>query len=153
VGGAAASASVRFTVENPEVFHAGSLGGSGVPYNNGNESGYQTVISYSVYDQMSPPNPIGVPGIPATELLSTISNPYGVSFDPPDGTPRTALSDTNGEVWDKLSATAVGGLPAGFTATRSQGWTVNGFAFAGQTQTYFLTYGTIQNQDLARQQQ
>ena len=153
VNGQTALAGVGFTVENPTLFQvSGPLGGpESTTVINGAESGYQTTITYYVLDQMDPPNPIPLPGIPATETLSTLSAPQGVTFDPPDGQPKTDVSNGIGQIWDQLYATEPGGLPPNFGASRSQNWTVNGFGFGGQTQTYYLTYAMVQNQSLSRQ--
>ena len=153
VNGQSRQASTPFTVLNLTLFNATSLGGSQytTPYSYGNESGYLTTITYYSYDQMSPANVIAVPGIPFTEVLSTTSNPYGATFSPSDGVPRTATSNSSGAMTDQLSAVAVGGLPAGFSASRSQSITVNGFAFTpSQQQTYTYSYATISTQSLHR---
>lgn len=147
-------ASVRFTVLNPTTLTAGNYpGGAGATttYASGNVSGYLTTITYYVYDQMSPPNPIQVPGIPLTEVLTTTSNPYGGEFTPPDNTPHTAYSNSAGQMPDYLYAYAPGGLPNGFSASRNQSLTANGFGFTPtQQQTYTRTYATISTQSLAR---
>jgi hypothetical protein len=154
VNSESAPASVRFTVLNPSQLNASNYPGganSTVPYSSGNNSGYITSITYYVYDQMSPPNPIQVPGIPLTELLSTISNPDGGEFTPPDNTPLTIHSNSAGQLPDLLYAYAPGGLPTGFSASRSQSLTANGFPFSpAQVQTYTSNYATISTQSLHR---
>jgi len=52
---------------------------------------------------------------------------------------------------DLLYAYAPGGLPAGFSASREQSWTVNGYSFRAQVQAYSLTYATVQYPILSRQ--
>jgi len=153
VNGQSANASVRFTVENPTTYKPTELGNVNwtTPYNSGNQSGYITTIWYYLYDQMNPANLIPVPGIPATETLSTISNPSGASFIPLSGQPNTDTSNSAGQIQDLLYAYAPGGLPPGFSASRSQSWTVNGFAFTpSQTQTYTQTYATVQTNSFSR---
>ncbi|MBV9768975.1 MAG: hypothetical protein JOZ32_05345 [Bryobacterales bacterium] len=147
-------ASVRFTILNPTTLTAANYPGGAsatTPYSSGNLSGYITSITYYIYDQMSPAGIIQLPGIPLTEVLTTTSNPYGASFEPPDNTPRTAESNSAGQLQDLLYAYDVGGLPVGFSASRSQNLTANGFGFIpAQQQTYTRTYATISIQSLSR---
>lgn len=153
VNGQTATASVRFTVLNPTTFSTSVLGGPGstTPYSSGGNAGYITTVTYRVYDQMLPPNPIALPGIPFTEVLTTTSNPYGASFIPADGSPLTATSSGDGSMFDLLYAYTFGGLPSGFSASRSQTFTVNGFSFIPvQQQSYTQTYATISTATLHR---
>ncbi len=154
VNGQNGSASVRFTVLDPRTLQAANFPGgssSTTPYNSGSNSGFITTITYFVYDQMSPANTIALPGMSFTEILSTNSNPYGGTFVPPDESPLTVYSDANGTVRDLLWVYGPGGIPAGFSASRSQTLTVNGFVFnPSQQQSYTSTYGTIANQTLTR---
>ncbi len=148
-----ASASARFTVENPTTLQTPSLGGiaTTIPYTAGNDSGYETTITYYLYDQMSPANIIPVPGLTLTEVLSTTSNPFGAIFTPPDGVPRTITSNSSGAMWDQLTAVASGGLPNGFKASRTQNLTGNGYPFSpAQQQTYTLTFATVSNLSMHR---
>jgi len=152
-----ASASVRFTVLNPTTFQAASpYGGAGntQPFTQaGQVVGYITSVSYYAYDQMGAQ--ISLPGITDSETLTTVSNPYGATFSPPDGQPQAGGSgnDNTGRMVDSLSAYLLpGGLPANFTASRNQSWTVNGFAFKpAQVQTYGLTSATVTSQVFSRQ--
>lgn len=151
------NASVRFTVLNPTTFQASSpYGGDGntQPYvTSGTTAGYVTAVNYYLYDQTG--TQISLPGITNSEVLSTTSNPYSVEFSPPDGQPKSAGSgnDRSGSMSDLLTAYFVpGGLPAGFSAQRSQAWTVNGYAFTpAQTQTYAQTFAMVTSQTFNRQ--
>jgi hypothetical protein len=162
LNGQSATATFPFTVLNPTEFTAvnypgGNTNNATVPYNNGTYSGYITTMIYYLYDQFSPPNPIALPGITNSELLTTMSNPSQASFDPPDGQPKVGSSDANGQMPDSLNvslpiAEYPGGIPENFTASRSQAWTVNGFGFApAQVQSYSSTSATVQTQTLSRQ--
>jgi hypothetical protein len=75
-------------------------------------------------------------------------------FDPPDGTPKAGGSgnDLSGGMLDYLTVVAVGGLSQGFTASRSQAWTVNGFGFTpNQMQNYNSSYATVATATFNRQ--
>lgn len=153
VNGQSASASTRFTVQNPTQLSTTMTGGSGStqPYQNGNNAGYITTVTYYLYDQMSPANIISLPGMPLTEVLTTTSNPFGAQFVPPDNTPNTANSNSAGQMPDYLWAYAPGGLAQGFSASRNQILTANGFAFnPTQQQSYTQTYGTVSTATLSR---
>jgi hypothetical protein len=110
-----------------------------------------TGISYNIEDQFF--TNIQLPNIPATEILSTVRTNYPVTFDPGDGTPKTETSDINGSVQDELSALAPPpqGIPADFSATRTQNFTVSGFPIATtQGQNYFPTFAQITQTLLSR---
>ena len=155
VGSQSAESSVRFTVLDPRTFVAVNYPGgaeSTVPYSYGNYSGYITTMSYYVDDQLAPPNHIVLPGMTNLETLTTLSNPFGASFDPPDNQPKAGSSDLNGQMTDLLSAYGPGGLPQGFTASRLQSWTVNGFNFGpAQRQNFTSTFATVTRRTLSRQ--
>ena len=147
---ATANASVRATVRVPTVLNDISYPGGSTDTRvvTGVNSGYLTTLAYSVYDQGDLGNGnIEVAGINATEVLQTVSNPFNVDFDPADNIPRNNPTNDSGAVWDQLSATLAGGLPANFSASRTQSWTLSGFALTPQnTQTYGPTYATVSNQ-------
>ncbi len=155
LSGQAASASQRFTVLNPTILKAASFPGGSkytTSYQNGSLKGYYTSITYYVYDQMSPANIIALPGLAFTEVLTTLSNPYGADFTPADGNPRTVSSDASGAMMDALYAYAtLPGLPTGFTASRSQSLSANGYPFSpAQQQSYTATGASIATQELHR---
>jgi hypothetical protein len=153
VQGGSAAASVRFTVLNPMSYQAANYPG-GSQFTTGNSSGYITIINYFAYDQMSPPNPIQLPGVTNSELLQTVSNPFNAEFVPPDGTPHASGSGNNwtGVMPDQLYVILPGGLPPGFSASRNQSWTVNGYAFTPlQGQNYNSAHGTVTTQTFSRQ--
>jgi hypothetical protein len=148
LNGTTVAASVRFTVRVPTEFRAATMGGTS--QTTGNESGYLTLIVYGAYDRFG--NRLSLGNILATETLSTVSSSHSIAWDPPDGQPRTGTSDTSGAVWDYLSATREGGLPSGFSATRTQFWNVGGYAFVPtQSQLYRQTYAEITRATLTRQ--
>ena len=148
------TASFPFTVQDPKTFHTNTYPGGSqftTTFSSGNSSGYQTTITYYVYDQMSPANTIDRMGIPFAEVLSTTSNPFSGQFDPPDNTPKVGMSDLNGAMIDQLSAIAPGGLPLNFSAARTQNFTVNGFPFSPvQQQKYSTIYAEISISSLYR---
>ncbi len=146
-----ASASVRFTVLNPNALQASNFPGGG-QYTTllSGGAGYLTEVVYYLDDQLTG-TAINVPGLTLTEVLTTTSNPKGAEFDPPDGQPRTGTSGADGRLLDDLSAYLPGGLPTGFSASRSQSLTGNGYPFSpAQQQTYGMTYATIATQTLRR---
>lgn len=155
VNGQSATATFLFTVLDPTIFRPSTFGGSQntVPYQSGDNYGYQTTVSYYLYDQSG--TQISLPGITNSELLTTTSNPYGVIFDPPDNQARAggAGNDITGRMPDYLTVVAPApGLPPGFTASRIQSWTVNGYSFAPtQEQDYSSTYATVTTQTFSRQ--
>jgi hypothetical protein len=156
LNGQSATATFPFTVLNPTAFQAAQLGGPAhaTPYNSGGQTGYMEEAIYYVMDQMSPPNTIALPGIPATEVLTTTSNPFNVNgFSPPDNTPRTGTSNNvDGSVYDDLWLLVEGNMSPNFAATRSQSWTVNGYATSpNQVQVYGPTFATAQVQSLSIQ--
>jgi hypothetical protein len=145
--GSVANASIRATVRVPSVMDAINYpGGAGsTTAVSGAYSGYLTNITYYIRDQGDLNNQtIAVAGINAIEVLQTVSNPFGASFDPPDNTPRSDATNSDGQVWDLLSVTALGGLPSQFSASRTQNLTLSGYPLSPQnTQTYGPTYATI----------
>ena len=154
VNGQSASASTRCSVLNPTTLQvAGPLGGSQTTtaYQSGLNVGYVTTVIYYVWDQMS--NEISLPGITLTEVLATTSNPFGVEFIPPDNTANTETSNSNGAMQDLLYAyTSNGkGLPSGFSASRAQSLTANGYAFSPvQQQQYTQAFATVATGVLSR---
>jgi hypothetical protein len=160
VNGQPASASVRFTVLNPTTFRtsfSGEPGNTTVQYTADGLRirAYSTRVTYFAYDQMNPPNPIALPGIPWTESLATLSvtaPPNTIfTFVPPDNQPLTAYSFSDGSMLDSLYIQVPDGIPSGFAASRSQSLTVNGFAFTpAQLQAYGPASATIQSQSLHR---
>jgi hypothetical protein len=113
-------------------------------------SGYLTTISYSIYSQLPPPNPIEVSGITASEVLQTLSSSVAADNFPPDQTPNTGMSNSLGVVPDYLSATAPGGLPSNFSQTRLQVYTLSGYALTpANTITYFPTFATTSVQTMS----
>jgi hypothetical protein len=142
-------------VLNPTTFGPTDLGGTQDTqfYQSGNNTGYQTTLSYYVYDQNGVQ--ISLPGITNSELLQTTSNPHGVIFDPPDNQAKAGGSgnDITGRMADYLTVVAPPpGLPADFTASRTQNWTVNGYSFTpSQGQSYSPTFGTVSTTVFSRQ--
>ena len=153
VNGQSASASVKFTVLNPKTLQASNFNGGSqytTAYNGANGKGYLTEIVYYLDDQLSGAS-IQVPGLTLTEVLSTTCNPKGAEFNPPDGQPKTGTSGADGRLLDDLYAFGPSGLPSGFTASRSQSLTGNGYPFSpAQQQTYTMTYATVATQTLHR---
>lgn len=147
--GYTAVASIRFSVLAPRQLEATSLGGGFVTsavVANGIVRGYITMIKYNVKDQLSPPETIELPGIPATEILATLYASHAVEFIPPDGTPLTAPSDLLGQVTDKLYVLSDAWPPGPpvFSAARSQTMNLDGHVlWPTQVQTYGLYFASI----------
>jgi hypothetical protein len=111
-------------------------------------------VTYFVEDQFGTdqsPSIIAVAGIDVTELLDVLQQSHPSAFDPPEGTPRTVQTNVEGKINDNLSVTSPGGVPANFSATVDQQWTVTGFIF-GQHQliSYGQTYATVSVSKVAR---
>ena len=146
VNGTSATASIRVTVEVPTQFVAENFpGGPGWTTTvTGTSSGYLTTMTYYIYAQ----GPLGqiqieVPNITVTEVLQTISGLANTVLTPPDNIPKTGTSDLNGTVLDFLSAVGIGGLPGNFAGSRTQNWTLSGYALSPvNTINYGTTYAT-----------
>jgi hypothetical protein len=140
--GVTAGASIRVTVRVPTVLLASNVSTLSAPPG---YYGYITYVTYHVLDQ----NPLGnqnieVEGIGVREVLQTVFSSTTVDWDPPDGVPRTVQTSSEGKIMDLLSAISTAELPTGFSATRTQAWTLSGYALSPQnTQTYGRTYAEI----------
>jgi hypothetical protein len=114
--------------------------------------GYILEMDYYLYDQITSAI-IALPGLTFTETLQTTSNPDNAQFTPPDNTPATAHSDATGKMIDLLYAYYPFGLPQGFTASRSQSLTANGFLFTPtQQQSYGQSTAAVATQNFSRTQ-
>jgi len=153
VNGVGSSASIRVTVVVPTYLTALNFPGgqSSTITVTGSESGYLTLMTYCVLEQDSLDKiSLGVAGVTATEVLQTTSfSPNNIQLDlePRDATPLTAASNQFCQVFDKLYATAPGGLPQNFSAIRTQNWTLSGFPLTPQnTISLGQSYATTSNQ-------
>ncbi|MGI8785805.1 MAG: Ig-like domain-containing protein [Acidobacteriota bacterium] len=150
VNGIPNRASVRFTVRDPRTLtNYGFTGGLSQTMQVAN--GYSTDVTYFVEDQFN--SAIQVGGIDVTEVLSTTSVSHPVSFQPPDGVPLTAQTNSNASIIDHLWVTgpAPGGVPDGFDARRNQNFTVTGFGFSPtQTQDYDPTFARVSRSSVSK---